>query len=106
MPIPTLPPGAIVIFVVNVLATVPEEPAALWNPLILASGPSLGVQSNGFTFNITGTPGIPVVLEATISLGSGDWAALSSFNLTNGSVYFSDPAWTNYPARMYRLRSP
>ena len=26
--------------------------------------------------------------------------------LTNGSVYFSDPQWTNYPSRFYRLRSP
>jgi hypothetical protein len=27
------------------------------------------------------------------------------FTLTGGSSYFSDPDWTNYPGRFYRLRS-
>jgi hypothetical protein len=87
-------------------STVGGRPTVLWNPFILASGPGLGGQSNGFGFNITGTADIPVVLEATTSLGSGGWVVLASFNLINGSVYFNDPDWTNYPARMYRLRSP
>ena len=26
--------------------------------------------------------------------------------LTNGAFHFSDPTWTNYPARNYRIRSP
>jgi len=26
--------------------------------------------------------------------------------LTNGSIPFGDPQWTNYPARFYRIRSP
>ncbi|MCX6922217.1 MAG: leucine-rich repeat domain-containing protein [Verrucomicrobia bacterium] len=82
------------------------RPAVLWNPLIIASGPGFGVQSNSFGFNITGTAGIPVVVEAATDLGRGEWLALESFNLTSGAVYFSDPDWTNYPARMYRLRSP
>ena len=30
----------------------------------------------------------------------------TSGTLTNGSIYFSDAAWTNYPARIYRIRSP
>ena len=25
---------------------------------------------------------------------------------TGGSSYFSDPDWTNYPSRFYRLRGP
>jgi hypothetical protein len=25
--------------------------------------------------------------------------------LTNGSFYFSDPAWMNYPGRFYRISS-
>ena len=87
-------------------STVGRRPAVLWNPLILASGPGLGAQSSGFRFSITGTADIPVVVEAATDLGSGEWLALESFSLTNGAVYFSDPAWTNYPTRMYRLRSP
>jgi hypothetical protein len=31
---------------------------------------------------------------------------LQTCKLTNGSIYFSDPQWTNYPARLYRIRSP
>jgi hypothetical protein len=26
--------------------------------------------------------------------------------LTNGSIYFSDPDWTNHPGRFYRIRFP
>jgi len=34
------------------------------------------------------------------------WVALFSGTLTNGSVYFSDPDWANYPGRFYRFRAP
>ena len=53
----------------------------------------------------TGTANIPVVVEASTNLGSG-WVPLQSVSLTNGDFYFSDPQWTNYPGRFYRLRSP
>jgi hypothetical protein len=67
---------------------------------------SSGVGPAGFSFNITGTADIPIVVEAASSLTSAAWAPLQSFNLTNGAFYFSDPNWTNYPARFYRIRSP
>jgi len=31
---------------------------------------------------------------------------LATNTFTGGSSYFSDPQWTNYPARFYRLRAP
>ena len=31
---------------------------------------------------------------------------MQTCTLTNGSIYFSDPDWTNHPARYYRIRSP
>ena len=37
---------------------------------------------------------------------AGGWMPLQSVSLTNGSFYFSDPQWTNYPGRFYRIRSP
>jgi hypothetical protein len=46
------------------------------------------------------------VLEACTDLASASWTSLQSCTLTNGSVYFSDPEWRNYPARLYRIRSP
>jgi hypothetical protein len=82
------------------------RPTALWNPLIQASGPSSGVQTNQFGFTITGTTNIPILVEACTDLASASWTTLQTCTLTNGSVYFSDPAWTNYPARFYRLREP
>jgi hypothetical protein len=49
---------------------------------------------------------LPAVVEASATLASDDWVPLQTLNLTNGAFYFSDPNWTNYPARNYRIRSP
>jgi hypothetical protein len=46
------------------------------------------------------------VVEASTDMGGSNWIPLQSASLTNGSFYFSDPQWTNYPGRFYRLRSP
>ena len=32
--------------------------------------------------------------------------AMATNTITDGSSYFSDPDWTNYPSRYYRLSSP
>lgn len=80
--------------------------AVLWNPQVEINDASFGVQTNQFGFNITGTANIPIVLEACTSLANQQWVPLQSCTLTNGSVYFADPEWTNYPSRSYRIRSP
>jgi hypothetical protein len=49
---------------------------------------------------------LPIVVEATTNLTGAPWLALQTCTLTNGSVTFTDPNWTNYPARFYRIRSP
>ena len=77
-------------------------PTSLWNPLMQASS----VGPTGFGLNITGTTNIPIVVEACTNLANGAWVPLQSLSLTNGAFYFSDPTWTNYPARFYRIRSP
>src|SRR5262249_36076871 len=87
-------------------ATYAGLPAYLWNPAPQTDDRGFGVHSNRFGFNITGTTNIPIVVEATTNLASGSWVALQNYTLTNGSIYFSDSAWTNYPTRLYRLRSP
>jgi hypothetical protein len=81
-------------------------PVVLWNPLIQASGASFGVQNNQFGFNIIGTADIPIVVVACTNLASPFWTPLQTAILTNGLLYFSDPQWTNYPGRYYRIRSP
>jgi hypothetical protein len=78
----------------------------LWNPKVQAGGASFGVRTNRFGFNIIGTPAIPIAVDACTSLSCASWTALQSCTLTNGSIYFSDAQWTNYPARFYRIRSP
>jgi hypothetical protein len=54
------------------------------------TGSSFEVQMNQFGFNINWASGQPVQTNA----------------LTSGTANFSDPQWTNYTSRFYRLRSP
>ena len=75
----------------------------LWNPLFAASGLSEGVPQ----FTVTGTTNIPVMFEACTNLITPDWLSLQITNiLTAGSLNFTDPDYTNYPARFYRITGP
>jgi len=90
-------------------ATFGGRPTALWflpNPLILNFGPGFGVQTNRFGFIISWATNSSVVVEASTDLGNPVWSPVATNTLTGGASYFSDPQWTNYPARFYRLRSP
>jgi hypothetical protein len=87
-------------------ATFGGRPAMLWNPQAQTSDGSFGVSNNQFGFNITGTTNIPIVVDACTDLSSPVWTPLQALALTNGSFYFSDPQWTNFPGRYYRIRSP
>jgi hypothetical protein len=80
-------------------------PVELWNPVIQTGDGRFGVRSNQFGFTITGSANIPVVVEACTNLANAMWVPLSAGLLTNGSFYFSDPAWMNYPGRFYRISS-
>jgi hypothetical protein len=84
-------------------------PTALWflpNPLILNNETSFGVQTNEFGFTISWATNISVVVEACTNLFNPVWQPVQTNTLTGGSSYFSDPQWTNYPSRFYRLISP
>ena len=78
----------------------------LWNPIIQTNDGHFGVRSNQFGFNITGTTNIPIVVEACTNLANPVWTPLTNVSLTNGSFYFSDPQWTNYPGRFYGIGFP
>jgi hypothetical protein len=77
-------------------------PTVLWNP----QAKNLGVRSNQFGFDITGTSNLVIVVEACTNLVNPVWVPLATNTLTGGSSSFSDPQWTNYPARFYRLGPP
>jgi hypothetical protein len=78
----------------------------LWNPQAQTTDGQFGVQAGQFGFNITGTKYIPIVVEACTNFENPVWQPVQTNTLTTGSAYFSDPQWTNYPGRFYRLRSP
>ncbi len=88
--------------------TLSERPTAPWflpNPVILDFGPSFGLQTNRFGFVISWATNISVVVEACTNLANPAWSPLQTNALTEGSSYFSDPLWTNFPSRFYRVRS-
>lgn len=84
--------------------------AGFWttpNPLILQTLPNFGVQSNGFGFTISWASDATVVVAASTNLAAADWQPLQTNTLAaaNGVWLFSDPEWSNYPARFYRVVS-
>jgi hypothetical protein len=56
--------------------------------------------------HITGSSGLVIVVQACTNLANPVWLPVATNIITSGISYFSDPQWTNYPGRFYRLRSP
>jgi hypothetical protein len=91
------------------------RPVVVWKPRVLTDDDSFGVRTNQFGFNISWASGMTVVVEGRTNVNSlcpwcpppfNDWTPLQTNTLTSDTLYFSDPQWTNYPARFYRLRWP
>jgi hypothetical protein len=85
--------------------TLGGRPTALWQPLVRTSDASFGVRTNQFGFNITWASGMVIVVEACADLANPIWSPVGTNTLTGGWFYFSDPQWTNYTRRFYRVRS-
>jgi hypothetical protein len=79
---------------------------AFWLPQVQTTDGSFGVKTNQFGFNINWASGQTVVVEACTNLFNPDWQPVQTNTFSSGTAYFSDPLWTNYPGRFYRLRSP
>jgi hypothetical protein len=80
------------------------RPAVLWNPQVQPG--SFGVRTNQFGFNITGSSNLVVLIEASTSLVNPTWSPLQTNTLNGNSLYFTDPQWTNYSSRFYRVTWP
>jgi hypothetical protein len=65
-----------------------------------------GARTSPFGFRITGASNLVVVVEGSARLANPAWYPLQTNTLEAGSFCFSDPRWTNYPSRFYRVRSP
>lgn len=70
------------------------------------SGANFGLRTNRLAFTITGTSNLVIVVDACTNLVNPTWFPLLTNTLSGNSSFFSDPQWTNHPARFYRLRSP
>jgi hypothetical protein len=87
-------------------STFAGRPTALWTlpyPLVLNN--SLGVRSNQFGFTVSWATNASVVVEASTDLNNPNWSPVQTNTLDNGVVNFTDPQWTKYPRRFYRVRS-
>lgn len=109
-------------------ACLPTAPWALPVPLILNLKPVMGMTANAFKTDAdasSGTPAAPaakpqpgfnftvawaanatVIVDACTDLANPVWIPVATNALARGTLYFSDPQWTNYPSRFYRVRSP
>ncbi len=87
-------------------ATFAERPTVLWNPLIQTGDGSFGVTNNVFAFNIAESASGLVLVEACTNLMMNIWEPIQTNSMGGGTVYFSDPDWTNSPSRFYRISSP
>ncbi len=90
-------------------ATYGGRPTAPWmlpHPVILSHGPNFGMTTNRFGFVISWAANKPVVIDACSNLAAPQWLAVETNSLAGGASYYSDPKWTNYPTRFYRLRTP
>jgi hypothetical protein len=83
-----------------------NRPTMLWNPVVKNADGKFGLTHNQFGFTITGTSNLPIVVAFCTNVTHPTWLPLQTCTLTNGSIHFSDPDWTNYPTRLYRIRSP
>ena len=80
--------------------------APTWNPRVQTGDANFGVRNFQFGFDINGNSNLVIVVQASTNLAGANWSPVSTNTLTNGSCYFSDPQWTNYPGRFYRLSPP
>lgn len=77
--------------------------AGSYEPQPQLLGYGFGAQSNGFSFTISWLTNTAVVVEGSANLQN--WLPVTTNSLVNGTNFFSDKQWTNYPRRFYRLRS-
>jgi hypothetical protein len=68
--------------------------------------PSFGVQNGQFGFTISWATNVSVIVQACTNLTSPNWIPVATNALSNGTNYFSDARWANYPCRFYRISGP
>jgi hypothetical protein len=87
-------------------STYDSRPTMLWLPKAQASDASFGIRTNQFGFNISWADDRVIIVETCTNLIRPEWIPVRTNTLAGGLSYFSDPGWTNTPARFYRLQTP
>jgi len=84
-------------------------PIALWplpQPVIENSGFAAGCYGPELGFDIFWATNRSIVVEACTNLTNPVWKPVSTNTFTSGISSFTDPQWTNYPSRFYRVTAP
>jgi hypothetical protein len=68
--------------------------------------PGFGVGTNGFGFIISWATNLSVVVDACTDLANPTGLAVGTNALNEGWSQLSDPEWTTYRSRFYRVWSP
>jgi len=74
------------------------------SPKIITDDGSFGLQTNVFGFNVSGAYGAKIAVDSSTNLAN--WVALVTNTVNGKPFYFSDPTFSNSPARFYRARFP
>jgi hypothetical protein len=99
--------GSYTVVVTNIAGSITSAPAILTvtNPVVALSLPGGGgLNSNGFTIQLSLPVGITYVILASSNLQA--WTPIATNVATNGSVVFTDPAATNVGNQFYRAIVP
>jgi hypothetical protein len=81
-------------------------PISVWVPTLVTNDPVFGVKANQFGFTVTGSEGLTVILEGSVTLENPKWVPIATNVVSGGSTYLKDPASPASPSHFYRLRSP
>jgi hypothetical protein len=83
--------------------TLGGRPTVLWNPQFTAL---VALTDRTISCVVTGTPGIPVALEASANLISTGWVRLQTTNLVTGALVLTDPRASTMSTSFYRSAGP
>lgn len=80
----------------------------LAGPEILNFEPSFGVHNAQFGFTISWATNATLIVDACSNLSNPIWLPIATniiLAATNGTANFTDPQWTNFATRFYRLQT-
>jgi hypothetical protein len=67
---------------------------------------SVSIARGQFQCEMVGPADTTIVVQTCTNLANPIWIPLVTNTLINGTNYFSDAQWTNYPSRFYRVSVP